>query len=159
MDSTKQGCSETSSDENDRLEKGTGNNSGTVRSYLCTYCKRGFTNAQALGGHMNIHRKDKAKAKKNSEASSMSHKANQEDYMACKLLFAPMNYPFYFSAPNPSFPCHPSHFSADAEISGPPGENLRLMIGPPIVEDCEDRGERRKGSEVDLELRLGHNPP
>lgn len=30
------------------------------RSYECVYCKRGFTNAQALGGHMNIHRKDRA---------------------------------------------------------------------------------------------------
>uniref|UniRef100_A0A0D9WXZ8 C2H2-type domain-containing protein n=1 Tax=Leersia perrieri TaxID=77586 RepID=A0A0D9WXZ8_9ORYZ len=27
--------------------------------YECTFCKRGFTNAQALGGHMNIHRKDR----------------------------------------------------------------------------------------------------
>ncbi|KAK9279700.1 hypothetical protein L1049_013380 [Liquidambar formosana] len=37
-----------------------------VRSYDCTFCKRGFTNAQALGGHMNMHRKDKAKLKKDS---------------------------------------------------------------------------------------------
>jgi C2H2-type zinc finger len=29
--------------------------------YNCTYCKRGFTTAQALGGHMNIHRKDRAR--------------------------------------------------------------------------------------------------
>jgi hypothetical protein len=32
-----------------------------ARMYDCTFCKRGFSNAQALGGHMNIHRKDKAK--------------------------------------------------------------------------------------------------
>ncbi|KAK9724389.1 hypothetical protein RND81_05G069200 [Saponaria officinalis] len=38
-------------------------NTGIGRTYECSYCKRGFTNAQALGGHMNIHRKDKAKAK------------------------------------------------------------------------------------------------
>ncbi|CAM0949000.1 unnamed protein product [Alopecurus aequalis] len=25
----------------------------------CSFCKRGFTNAQALGGHMNIHRKER----------------------------------------------------------------------------------------------------
>ncbi|PSS34951.1 Transcriptional regulator like [Actinidia chinensis var. chinensis] len=36
---------------------------GHVRSYSCTFCKRGFSNAQALGGHMNIHRKDRAKLK------------------------------------------------------------------------------------------------
>ncbi|KAG2673350.1 hypothetical protein I3760_13G087200 [Carya illinoinensis] len=34
------------------------------RSYDCTFCKRGFSNAQALGGHMNIHRKEKAKLKR-----------------------------------------------------------------------------------------------
>ncbi|KAI3525836.1 hypothetical protein L1887_04964 [Cichorium endivia] len=31
------------------------------RSYSCTFCKRGFSNAQALGGHMNVHRKDRAR--------------------------------------------------------------------------------------------------
>ncbi|KAF8091287.1 hypothetical protein N665_0448s0005 [Sinapis alba] len=31
----------------------------TRRMYECTFCKRGFTNAQALGGHMNIHRRDR----------------------------------------------------------------------------------------------------
>jgi len=35
----------------------------TPRSYECNFCRRGFSNAQALGGHMNIHRKDKAKLK------------------------------------------------------------------------------------------------
>ncbi|KAI4385567.1 hypothetical protein MLD38_003578 [Melastoma candidum] len=34
-----------------------------ARSYGCIFCKRGFANAQALGGHMNIHRKDKEKLK------------------------------------------------------------------------------------------------
>lgn len=35
--------------------------SGQARPYICDFCKRGFSNAQALGGHMNIHRKDRAK--------------------------------------------------------------------------------------------------
>lgn len=35
----------------------------TGKSYECNFCKRGFTNAQALGGHMNIHRKQKAMLK------------------------------------------------------------------------------------------------
>ncbi|KAK1426991.1 hypothetical protein QVD17_15673 [Tagetes erecta] len=33
----------------------------TRSSYTCTFCKRGFSNAQALGGHMNVHRKDRAR--------------------------------------------------------------------------------------------------
>ncbi|KAJ6895532.1 hypothetical protein NC651_021902 [Populus alba x Populus x berolinensis] len=45
---------------------------GQARSYECTFCKRGFSNAQALGGHMNIHRKDKAKLKHSSSETQQS---------------------------------------------------------------------------------------
>nr|XP_043621748.1 transcriptional regulator SUPERMAN-like [Erigeron canadensis] len=31
------------------------------RSYTCTFCKREFKSAQALGGHMNVHRRDRAR--------------------------------------------------------------------------------------------------
>ncbi|KAI3453419.1 hypothetical protein Pfo_010082 [Paulownia fortunei] len=31
------------------------------RSYLCTFCRREFRSAQALGGHMNVHRRDRAR--------------------------------------------------------------------------------------------------
>lgn len=44
-----------------------------IRSYDCTFCKRGFSTAQALGGHMNIHRKYKAKLKQ----ASSSNNSNQ----------------------------------------------------------------------------------
>ncbi|CAK7331432.1 unnamed protein product [Dovyalis caffra] len=43
-----------------------------ARSYECIFCKRGFSNAQALGGHMNIHRKDKAKLKQSSNETQQS---------------------------------------------------------------------------------------
>ncbi|XP_057771366.1 transcriptional regulator SUPERMAN-like [Salvia miltiorrhiza] len=31
------------------------------RSYVCSFCKREFRSAQALGGHMNVHRRDRAR--------------------------------------------------------------------------------------------------
>ncbi|KAL2463676.1 Transcriptional regulator SUPERMAN [Forsythia ovata] len=31
------------------------------RCYTCSFCKREFRSAQALGGHMNVHRKDRAR--------------------------------------------------------------------------------------------------
>ncbi|CAO2822726.1 unnamed protein product [Amaranthus hypochondriacus] len=43
-----------------------------IRSYTCNFCKKGFSNAQALGGHMNIHRRDRAKLRKTS--------SNDEDH-------------------------------------------------------------------------------
>ncbi|KAA8518940.1 hypothetical protein F0562_016286 [Nyssa sinensis] len=33
------------------------------RSYSCTFCGREFRSAQALGGHMNVHRRDRARLK------------------------------------------------------------------------------------------------
>ncbi|CAN1142516.1 Probable transcriptional regulator RABBIT EARS [Linum perenne] len=33
------------------------------RSYSCTFCRREFRSAQALGGHMNVHRRDRARLK------------------------------------------------------------------------------------------------
>ncbi|KAE8713775.1 nitrate transporter 1.5-like [Hibiscus syriacus] len=42
----------------------TGNAMGTTwppRSYTCTFCLREFRSAQALGGHMNVHRRDRAR--------------------------------------------------------------------------------------------------
>jgi hypothetical protein len=30
--------------------------------YECVFCKRGFTTAQALGGHMNIHHRGRTKS-------------------------------------------------------------------------------------------------
>lgn len=31
------------------------------RSYACSFCKREFRSAQALGGHMNVHRRERAR--------------------------------------------------------------------------------------------------
>ncbi|VVA96970.1 unnamed protein product [Arabis nemorensis] len=50
-------------DYSDRISKTSHQNIDTSlsRSYICSFCIRGFSNAQALGGHMNIHRRDRAK--------------------------------------------------------------------------------------------------
>ncbi|KAL1342037.1 hypothetical protein HN51_028632 [Arachis hypogaea] len=51
------------SSEVEEEEEAQDHHDGTKKSYDCTFCRRGFTNAQALGGHMNIHRRDRAKNK------------------------------------------------------------------------------------------------
>ncbi|KAL0309898.1 UNVERIFIED_CONTAM: Transcriptional regulator TAC1 [Sesamum radiatum] len=52
---------ETSSDQMIIWSDDLARNLVQTKSYRCSFCKRGFSNAQALGGHMNIHRKDRAK--------------------------------------------------------------------------------------------------
>ncbi|KAF4377480.1 hypothetical protein F8388_024971 [Cannabis sativa] len=37
------------------------------RSYSCSFCRREFRSAQALGGHMNVHRRDRARLKQSPE--------------------------------------------------------------------------------------------
>ncbi|XP_031106935.1 probable transcriptional regulator RABBIT EARS [Ipomoea triloba] len=42
------------------------------RSYSCSFCKREFRSAQALGGHMNVHRRDRAKLKRSNNSNTMA---------------------------------------------------------------------------------------
>ncbi|CAL4903513.1 unnamed protein product [Urochloa decumbens] len=59
--------------------------------YECVFCKRGFTTAQALGGHMNIHRRDRAKpaARDSLGAGITSVSQNVECYNKYRHLLAP----------------------------------------------------------------------
>ncbi|KAK7345797.1 hypothetical protein VNO77_16408 [Canavalia gladiata] len=71
--------SKSSSEEIDRSSEQNEDMMGTGRSYECVFCKRGFTTAQALGGHMNIHRKDRANKAKPSFSPSSSSKVIDEN--------------------------------------------------------------------------------
>ncbi|KAK0607146.1 hypothetical protein LWI29_010229 [Acer saccharum] len=180
----KQGSEETSSEENDHrlIEQVKEDTSATTkRSYECTFCKRGFTNAQALGGHMNIHRKDRTKNKQVVTGSSFSSKPTMtvnEDYMNPRyiagisgeqaryhpVLEAQSNYFMYYQ-PSVASPINPRAFhgsefhlprsqynslSTTNDQERPLGANLSLGVSSKCEEDKED--------ELDLELRLGHNP-
>lgn len=149
MGSGKLSNSETSSEEIDQPEKPVNDdNTGIGRSYECTFCKRGFTNAQALGGHMNIHRKDKAKAKQKNhhhqqqqqqDQSSVMMKSHEDYNYSCSKYFAPssheqrqygtamsayMSYQLYFPSSNPSY------FNADNQydLSSPRSGHQHLSM-------------------------------
>ncbi|EXB55538.1 Transcriptional regulator TAC1 [Morus notabilis] len=127
MESGKQGlistCSETSSEENDQTER-VNEVSGAKRSYECTYCKRGFTNAQALGGHMNIHRKDRAKTKQqavhNTAVSSHSnYHQNEEISIAGSHHFSTTTTSVPFSSQFPAWyqPAHERNYHQNMHFS------------------------------------------
>ncbi|KAG5092120.1 hypothetical protein AAZX31_18G169100 [Glycine max] len=132
---------------------------GQGKSYSCYFCKRGFSNAQALGGHMNIHRKDRAaKLKQSSEENLLSldisikatsdHPNDPSDFEE-KILFRlgageekhPRNhkYPFNF------FPRKDDHHDHAPQIPHLPSFVLGQMV-------------EEKKAELDLELRLGLHP-
>ncbi|PSR94850.1 Transcriptional regulator SUPERMAN like [Actinidia chinensis var. chinensis] len=142
------------------------NDLGTGRSYECVFCKRGFTTAQALGGHMNIHRKDRAKNRPH--PNSINRNKPQENYSSPKLYHTISSYPVqnffpvqeaqvvsyrtYFPAATPS-EIRPLYVHRGNEFCG---KFLNLQFGPPP--QGEDEREENREDELDLELRLGHNP-
>ncbi|KAL5204896.1 hypothetical protein ABZP36_009767 [Zizania latifolia] len=60
------------------------------RFYSCSFCQREFRSAQALGGHMNVHRRDRALLRQ----GSSSHPAGHEE--------ADQRRHYSFSRPNPT---------------------------------------------------------
>jgi hypothetical protein len=62
------------------------------RSYSCDFCKRDFRSAQALGGHMNVHRRDRALLRQ----SSSTHLAPPDHQR--------------WSSPSPVRPEIPTHY-------------------------------------------------
>ncbi|KAK9281265.1 hypothetical protein L1049_004161 [Liquidambar formosana] len=151
---------------------------GTGRSYECVFCKRGFTTAQALGGHMNIHRKDRART---TRPTSKPHEdyanprfhhppvQNHLPHYSSANFEAQMNYQMYFPA-STSVARPPHVYTDDFRVQNPQILNpvrgdwpasLSLHLIPNHAEDTE-RNKGQSGSEeeeeLDLELRLGHDP-
>nr|GMD80293.1 transcriptional regulator TAC1-like [Ipomoea batatas] len=124
---------DTSSEDSDHQPE---DNVGVGRSYECAFCKRGFTNAQALGGHMNIHRKDKLKAAKQNnnishhQQQSPPRKSNYSDPRA-GWATAHLNYQFNYSPPsNPSYQqVYYHHTRMYGDFMGA-NNDLSLRVGP-----------------------------
>ncbi|KAJ4968113.1 hypothetical protein NE237_014814 [Protea cynaroides] len=53
------------------------------RSYTCTFCKREFRSAQALGGHMNVHRRDRARLRQSPPWDGQSPELNPNPNPNC----------------------------------------------------------------------------
>ncbi|CAA7052236.1 unnamed protein product [Microthlaspi erraticum] len=50
------------------------------RSYMCSFCRREFRSAQALGGHMNVHRRDRARLKQSDDQFLFSKSSSSPEY-------------------------------------------------------------------------------
>ncbi|KAK4848200.1 hypothetical protein QYF36_010269 [Acer negundo] len=99
MESNTYEDSKSSSEETDRSEQAS-DEMGTGRSYECVFCKRGFTTAQALGGHMNIHRKDRAKNRPITLVPPISDKVDREsNYGGFRSYMQVQSYPTHYAMP------------------------------------------------------------
>ncbi|KAF0913770.1 hypothetical protein E2562_024635 [Oryza meyeriana var. granulata] len=131
--------------------------------YECVFCKRGFTTAQALGGHMNIHRRHRDRANKPSgrrDTPTVYRDVecyNQHPYLA---------YPA--PPPSPALPATPpmsssfaTHYTdstaATATVAGSvDGEVMRPAGSPSLIRELKLFG----GADTrdhDLHLRLGRH--
>ncbi|XP_060201909.1 transcriptional regulator TAC1-like [Lycium barbarum] len=174
-----------------------------VKFYRCSFCDRGFSNAQALGGHMNIHRKDRAKLREISiENSNIKKPVSPSPDVPAPLgddLLQQEVSSDDTSSPSKR-PCvtpeeerdhhhhhHPSSKAKEIDnhdhhpISKAKDDNHEVIIGGDILQlplfvdspfspskeviNCEEKQEGNEGmqlsveSELDLELRLGPEPP
>ncbi|CAL0316113.1 unnamed protein product [Lupinus luteus] len=161
---------------------------GTGRSYECVFCKRGFTTAQALGGHMNIHRKDRAnnnKVKPNFPPSSSRKVVDDNNYSDLGF-HSPIpthlvaggknNSTYYFSTITPIlevdttdknfhqfyFPSHTGGTRPSPNLGNQ--KDRRHLFGQDYWNQSlslytnPDKIEDNTEGGIDLELRLGHHP-
>jgi len=120
------------------------------RSYPCpcSFCKREFRSAQALGGHMNVHRRDRARLRHGFPPLP------PPPPVACRSSRAPaaavipnLNYP---PPPPPQYDHRhrPATSTSIAEVS--------LQLGVGVVRSCSTTATPiTPGGGLDLELRLG----
>ncbi|KAL2348268.1 hypothetical protein Fmac_002268 [Flemingia macrophylla] len=152
------------------------------RSYTCTYCRREFRSAQALGGHMNVHRRDRARLHQPPPSSTASPFINvpPQDLVAnaglCFLYHLPTSpstststsattaLPFPPSTPSPStlLSVSPNNFLMQTSFNFPSSRintsfcsSSTKLQQPPISSSIHDSSHLE---ELDLELRLGHKP-
>ncbi|KAK4418369.1 Transcriptional regulator TAC1 [Sesamum alatum] len=174
-----------SSEEVDHSDNNNNNvDLGVGRSYECVFCKRGFNTAQALGGHMNIHRKDRARNKPSSakkdeiiytgprlyqQIPSITHhnhgfvSDHDQDHHQTHLSYAA-----YFPASSSSTRLLPLYgnddscpHDVDRDHRQPSYHQGDWRMSLSMAEDLGKNGqgliEQKEDDQLDLELRLGYD--
>ncbi|XP_075498950.1 zinc finger protein 10-like [Primulina tabacum] len=96
------------------------------RSYPCSFCRREFRSAQALGGHMNVHRRERARLKQSPTISSSNDQVSANfTSQICSLLY---------KNPNPEISDDPRKISIGAPSSPATKDTSSLCFSSPIVQ-------------------------
>lgn len=126
------------------------------RSYTCTFCRREFRSAQALGGHMNVHRRDRARLRQcasppdhqvqpqpTSPHDHHEHLQPRMQYRAAVRPKSPQDQQASMIGPSTTSPSYISSIIKESRN--------KVFISMPAEEASEsgDEGERRKRRRVD----------
>ena len=147
------------------------------RSYTCTFCRREFRSAQALGGHMNVHRRDRARLHQapsnaikpfSSSSSSSSSTSNSfiipaHDFNGGGLcVLYPFPNPYNIRSPSSLFSMSHRSFNNFIPSTSPasafPIRNHRAGASSFPQSLSDEQAMESSNQEVDLELRLGQAP-
>lgn len=126
------------------------------RSYSCSFCGRKFMSAQALGGHMNVHRRERAKLKQ----SPISHSPSSNSAASSRSLNILES------------KIEEAYTKKQSNIVEPYDWPISLSLSVGLGRSETDCSKKRRTSglsmpfflnttteELDLELRLGHGQP
>ncbi|KAK9140376.1 hypothetical protein Scep_010057 [Stephania cephalantha] len=135
------------------------------RSYSCSFCKREFRSAQALGGHMNVHRRDRARLRVQSPLLDSDTSHSNPNF--CSHVPSPLMMGASYARVSSSSTSHSSIWSernssiiASASNSDDWGSTMKAL--KEVKEEKEEKvrvnlGLMNSVDDLDLELRLGYS--
>ncbi|XVE76417.1 hypothetical protein DITRI_Ditri12bG0171000 [Diplodiscus trichospermus] len=107
------------------------------RSYSCSFCGREFRSAQALGGHMNVHRRDRARLKQSpTSQDEILHHDHQNSMNPIQNPFLPMGFQYQ---PDEvcNFVYNPNPNSNHGTLPSP--SSTSRVSAPPTKENCPEQ--------------------
>ncbi|XWS39215.1 hypothetical protein CRYUN_Cryun18bG0031200 [Craigia yunnanensis] len=108
------------------------------RSYTCSFCNREFRSAQALGGHMNVHRRDRARLRQSPPRDhgqpSFQNLNPNPNFSSSSLVSSP------FSSTLPSLLVSPPLSSLPSPSSAFPCEMKKWRVNGTLINPLSSKG-------------------
>lgn len=130
-----------------------------AKNYCCNFCRREFKSAQALGGHMNVHRRDRARLRLLPSWVPAADHSSYPNPNFSNLSLPPPS--LSLSSPAPScFTFRSNHSSLSFNELEDDQEKKKPSSSSPTQDDHEILHvlkKKKKSNLVNLELKMGNN--